>query len=75
MREVLAMLPTHILLVCHSDLNPFKPEFTILISIHYKPRLVVDKDDLKWVVNEKKLSLLLKQCHKLFVSKPVALGN
>ena len=33
--------------------NPFKPEFTIVIFIYYKPRiavaLVVDEDDLKWV--------------------------
>ena len=27
------------------QLNPFKPEFTIVIFIHYKP-LVVDEDDL-----------------------------
>ena len=41
-------------------INPFKPEFTILIFIHYKPRiaiailwLVVDEDDLKWMAKEK----------------------
>ena len=35
--------------------NPFKPEFTIVISIHYKPEKccrnsppVVNEDDLKW---------------------------
>ena len=32
-------------------------------------RLVVDKDDLKWVVNEKKISLLLKQFHRNFCFK------
>ena len=31
--------------------NPFKPEFTIVIFTHYKPRLVVDEDDLMWVIN------------------------
>ena len=29
----------------------FKPEFTIVIFIYYKPRIVVDEDDLKWVKN------------------------
>ena len=38
--------------------NPFKPEFTIVIFIHYKPRISVkiidlyyvgDEDDLKWL--------------------------
>ena len=38
--------------------NSLRPEFAIVIFIHYKPRiarnsrLVVDKDDLKWVANE-----------------------
>ena len=27
--------------------NPFKPEFTIIISIHYKPRIAVAILDLK----------------------------
>ena len=41
--------------------NPFKPEFTIVIVIHYKPRIavaifdlyffLVDEDDLMWVKN------------------------
>ena len=38
------------------SINPFKPEFTIVIFIHYKlwiavaiHWLVVDEDDLKWV--------------------------
>ena len=50
--------------------NPFNPEFTIIILIHYKPRLVVDEDDLKWVINEKYIVLFFKQfsstsCRKL----------
>ena len=35
-----------------SRFNPFKPEFTMVIFIHYS-RLVVDENDLKWVANEK----------------------
>ena len=39
-----------------NHVDPFEPEFTIVIFIHYKPRirLAVDEDDLKWVTNEKK---------------------
>ena len=50
--------------------NPltFKPEFTIVIFIHYKSRIafaiVVNEDDLKWVTNDKKRLLLLKQLSK-----------
>ena len=29
--------------------NPFKPEFTIAIFIHYKPRIAVAILDLKWM--------------------------
>ena len=36
------------------SLNPFKPEFTIVIFVHYKPRIAtVDENDLKWWKNEK----------------------
>ena len=38
-----------------SRVNPFKPEFTMVIFIHYKPRIAVDEDDLKWVKNYRKL--------------------
>ena len=60
--------------------NPLKPEFTIVIFIHYKPqnavaangcrnsRIVVDEDDLKRVTNEKKI-ILLKQFHENVCSK------
>ena len=45
-------------------LNPLKPEFTIVIFIHYKPRIavaiVVDKYDLMWVKNSRKLSCIGK---------------
>ena len=50
--------------------NPFKPEFTIVIFIRYKAancsrnsRLVVDKHALKWDANEKNILLFLKQLH------------
>ena len=40
-------------------INPFKPEFFIVIFIHYKPRIAVaildlDEDDLMWLKNERK---------------------
>ena len=37
--------------------NPFKPEFTIVIFIHYKPRLVVDEDNLMWFKKLKKIAM------------------
>ena len=40
-------------LMVQQSFNPFKPEFTIVIFIHYNSRLVVDENDLKWVTNEK----------------------
>ena len=43
-------------------INPFKPEFIIVIFIHNK--LVVDEDDLKLVANEKNILFLLKQLHE-----------
>ena len=30
-------------------LNPFKPEFTIVIFVHYKPRIAVAILDLQWM--------------------------
>ena len=41
--------PWHSYLVCvmfRININPFKPEFTIVISIHYKPRIAVAILDL-----------------------------
>ena len=47
--------------------NPFKPEFTIVIFIHYKPRiavgisrLVVDEDELTRFKNYRKMSCIGK---------------
>ena len=31
------------------SINPFKPEFTIVIFIHYKPRIAVAILDLQWM--------------------------
>ena len=43
--------------LCTKSLNPFKPEITIVIFIHYKSRIavaiVVDENELKLVTNEK----------------------
>ena len=47
--------------------NLLKPEYTIVIFIHYKPRIVVDEDDLKWVANCKKILLLLNSSTCIFV--------
>ena len=33
--------------MCNNKINPFKPEFTIVIFIHYKPRIAVAILDLK----------------------------
>ena len=35
--------------VSSSNFNPFKPEFTIFIFIHYKPRIAVAILDLQWL--------------------------
>ena len=35
-------------------------QLTIVIFLHYKPRLVVDEDALKWVSNEKKHIVIIK---------------
>ena len=42
----------YIVLTYYKSLNPFKPQFAIVIFIHY---------ELKWVANEKRILLLLKQ--------------
>ena len=61
-------------LIEHQVINPFKPEFINHIIIDYKngssnSRIVVDEDDLKWGANDKKVLLLLKQCHDNYRSK------
>ena len=53
--------------------NPFEPEFIIVIFIHrellFQFFTVVDEDDLKWVANEKKVSLLINSSMTIFVVK------
>ena len=50
--------------------NPLKPEFAIVISIHYKPRIAVAILDMQWMKmtwsgsQMKKILLLFKQFHK-----------
>ena len=57
-------------------LNPFKPEFTIVIFIHYKPRIAVAILDLQWMNmtwsgwQMKKILLLLYSYMTVFVIKP-----
>ena len=51
-----------VILSHNKKINPLKPEFTIVISIHYKPLiaiaiLVVDGDDLKNIV----IIIIIKQ--------------
>ena len=57
--------------------NPFKPEFTIVIFNHYKPRIVLaildlDEDDLMWFKNLKKNQVLVHQFHGNFRSKTLS---
>ena len=44
----------------HFSFNPFKPEFTIVIFIHYKPRIAVailDLQRMKMIWNEWKIKV------------------
>ena len=62
--------------VSNNLINPFKPEFTIVIFIHYKPRFAVAILDLyhtwRWLeVGDKwKKRLLLKQFLEIFRLPP-----
>ena len=55
-----------------NNFNPFKPEFTIVIFIHYKPRIAVAILDWQWMKmtwsgwQMKKILLFLKQFHDNF---------
>ena len=50
-------------------INHFKPEFSIVIFMHYNSRLVVDEDDWKWLADEKKILLFFKTIQrKLWLS-------
>ena len=61
------------------SLNPFKPEFTIVIFIHYKPRIAVAIPDLKWMKMiwsgwkiKENCHVLVNQFHGNFHSKTVS---
>ena len=64
--------------------NSFKPEFIIVIFIHYKPQiivvdsqLVVDENDMKWVANANNdfVFKYKNSSMKIFVSNPLGVGN
>ena len=52
-------------------INPFKPELTIVIFIHYKPRIAVAILDLQWMKmtwsgwQMEKNSVIIKQFNKI----------
>ena len=56
-------------------INPFKPEFTIVIFIHYKPRLAVDEDDLKWALNGKTIVIIKTVPWTFSIKNPLDLGK
>ena len=49
-----------------AHINPFKPEFTIVIFIHYT---VVNEDDLMWFEIKENCHVLVNQFHGNFCSK------
>ena len=69
-----------LLVNCSLTINTFKPEFTIVIFIHHKPRIAVAIPDLWWIKmtwsgwQMKKILLFLKQFHKNFCSKTTMPG-
>ena len=55
-------------------LTLFDHKFTIMIlSTTRNSRLVVNEDDLKWMANEKRVSILLDGSKKIVVVKPIVL--
>ena len=63
------------------SINPFKPGFTIVIFIHYKPRiadsrLVVEEEDLMWFEKGRKLPCIGKAVSWEFLFlKPLVVGK
>ena len=62
--------------------NPFKPEFTIVIFIHYKPRIAVAILDLQWMKmtwsslkNKENDHVLVNQFHGNIHSKTLGYGK
>ena len=65
MISVQSECPCHIILNHYFYTNPFNSEFTIVILIHYKPRIAVAILDLQWmkmtwVANETKNIVIIK---------------
>ena len=52
--------------LCYKQVNPFNPEFTIVIFIHYKSRIAVAK---MWLKNKENYHVLVNQFHGNFRSK------
>ena len=59
-------------------LNPFEPEFTFVIFIHYKPRIAIAILDLKWkkmiwcgLNIEEKCHVLVNEFHENVLSKTI----
>ena len=55
--------------IYHCHLHPLQ-----VVNWSHNSRLVAGEDDLKWVANERKIPLLLKQLHENFVIKALTLG-
>ena len=63
----------------HPIINPFNPEFTIVIIIHYKPRIAAAILDLKWMMMtlcglkiKENYPILVSQFHGNFRSKTLS---
>ena len=61
------------------QLNPFRPEFTIIIFIHYKPRIAIAILDLQWMKmigcglkNKENYNVLVNHFHGNFHSKTLS---
>ena len=60
-------------------LNPFKPEFTIVIFVHYKPRIAVAILDFstgwRWLEVDGKFKKIAAYWKNSFVLKPSVVGK
>ena len=66
----------------YARINPFKPEFTIVIFIHYKPRIAVAILDLQWMKMiwfglkiKENVHVLVNQFHGNIHSKTLSCGE
>ena len=63
-------------------INPFRPEFTIVIFIHSKQRIAVTIFDLLWMKMiefglkiKENCHVLVTQFHDIFILKPLVFGK